>query len=222
MTAMALVAAATRPGHHLVTRGTGVIHLYTGPLTPSHRYVPRSRSTVCNARTRRLNVCDPLPVARAFTTRSLRPCVRCTACLASGQARQATPTRAEALATWGHLTASQVLVLVHLAGTPTEVEWVTWVAVLVLGAAAFRSTTPSPDGRAHPALRHLIALARRRVGVNADVEAAERAAQAETAVAAMELQDARRREDWAAREAAIERFGISIAQPYRPKRNTNQ
>lgn len=219
MTAMALVAAATRPGHHLATRGTGVIHLYRGPLTPSNRYVPRSGSPVCNTRTRQLRVCDALPVARALAAKAptQRPCRRCMACLVP-RSGQATPTRIEALAAWGHLTAAQVMVLTHLAATADDVAWVTWVGLLVLGVAGCRVDVTGPDGRRHPSLHELLAVARSRTGVNAEKEAARRAREAEDATAYMDREKARRHQDHLDKEARIERLGIELAQPYRPRR----
>lgn len=217
-----MVAEATRPGTRIVTRGTGVYHLYRGPLTPSNRYAPRSCSTVCNTRTRQLRVCDPLPVAREFAVPApaQRPCVRCSACLvAAPAAGQATPTRSQAVEVWGHLTVVDLLMFTHLAATAEEVAWVAWIGLVVVGVPGCRVEVVGPDGRRHRSLHQLLEDARIRVGVHAEERAARREAEAAAGAAAVEAELARRRDDWAEREAVIERLGISIAQPHRPRNN---
>lgn len=76
--------AIAGPGAHLVARPAGdVAHVYTGPLTPSRRYVPRTGRTVCRAHTRRLEVLPERRSSLALEPGSLRVCARCSARLST-------------------------------------------------------------------------------------------------------------------------------------------
>jgi hypothetical protein len=74
------------PGSVLAARPAGVAHVYTGPLTPSGRFIPRTGQTVCRARTRRLHVVAIPPRWSSLLPEAAdqlpRLCARCSTCLA--------------------------------------------------------------------------------------------------------------------------------------------
>lgn len=73
------ILAALRGGAHLVHRPRGVVHVHTGPLTPSGRFAAAAGRTVCGTRTRRLVVLDS--VGGRVELGGRRFCRRCTTVL---------------------------------------------------------------------------------------------------------------------------------------------
>lgn len=203
MTPLGLRAAAGRDAK-LVARPRGVLHAYTGPLTPSGRWVPRAGRTACHAHTRTLAVVS-LP-----TVGSRRVCGRCTARLTTPRTGEAgRMTRDDALDLYRDVTPFDLAVDAWRAETVEDVERDEWLALLVVGYPACK-TDPviAPTGKENPPLDDLIARARRRVCGVRDSLAWTRdqinADEANTRDAAK----ARRGEGRRDREARIERLGF--------------
>jgi hypothetical protein len=153
-------------GSRLVARPTGVAHVYTGPLTPSGRFVPRNRRTVCRAHTRRLAV---LPVERTSTlvhhgSTLPRLCARCSACLAPGETRQAEPTsRDDFRAVYADTSPFELVVAARMAETPDELAAVGHLSLVLFGHRGCLQPVVRRDGRRSAPLHTHIAWHRQRV-----------------------------------------------------------
>lgn len=155
------------PGSRLVARPTGVAHVYTGPLTPSGRYVPRGRRTVCRARTRRLAV---LPVERSSTLAAHgsslpRLCARCSACLAPVNTGQAEPpvSRDDYRRVYAGTDPFELIIAARLAETPDELAAVGHLSLVLFGHRGCLKPVARPDGRKSAPLHTHIAWHRQRV-----------------------------------------------------------
>ena len=130
---------------HLVARPRGVLHVYTGRLTP-RAHVPRAARPMCRARTRQLavvQVCSSLAAVGTSST-ARRLCARCTACLTrdSRQTVHQLRTRLEYQAAHRRTTAHDVVFALRAAETPDEVDA---AAHLTLVLFDYRATTvPNP------------------------------------------------------------------------------
>jgi hypothetical protein len=218
---MILEKALTLAGDnaHVVARPTGRLHLYTGPLTRSGRFIPRGARAVCRTRTRRLEVVDdartPSSLSLETPSRGRLLCARCSARLASRRAEQHPPTtRAAFLAAFRDLTKADVAVALELATTPAEVDAAAHLSLVLFDVAG--TLQPFTEHRRQwPALQQLVHRSRVRVhGFPESHYVARERADAQTA-AARELAIARRREAKAEREARIARLGVTNAQPTR-------
>lgn len=210
MTPLALLAdarLACQAPVSLASRPAGVLHAYTGPLTPSGR-CPRGARPVCGARTRTLR---GIPLSEV---RRLRVCKRCHAHLdrlgkAGGVGTQP-PSREQLLAAYVGVTAFDLAVDAWRAETAEDVERVEHLALLLAGLTATR-TEPvvSPDGKETGPLDEHIAKARRRLGIVRDPLAGPlRAAATENEVLARHAAKERRKQAWLDREDRIERLGF--------------
>lgn len=206
------------PGAVLVTRGTGVAHVYTGPLTPSGQYTPRSGRTVCRVRTRQLRVIPPAERRSSLDDHAAalpRMCARCTACLARARdrARQVTSStprsREQQRQLHAETTKADVAFALELATTPAEVDAAAWVSLLLFGVAGTRVPFTEHD-RDYPALHDLVCRARARVGGYPDAPIQERA---DRSAAATAQRAAERRQMHADREERIARLGMNVAEP---------
>jgi len=122
----------------LVTRpGSRVFHAYSGPLTPSGRFIPLAARTVCNARTRRLSVLER--VGSVLDLGGRRMCVRCSARLARAARRAEQPiSRDECLAFYRGITLADLVVATALTATVDETHRVGFVLSLLFGAPPAR------------------------------------------------------------------------------------
>lgn len=151
-------------GAHLVARPGGPLHVYTGPLTPSGRCVPRAARPACRARTRRLYVVTPpsSSLCPGFVVRRL--CARCSAHLSSGQVGRAHPTTRGG---WRDLlagvTAEDLAFALLLAVSPAEVDAAAHACLLLHGVAGCRAPVRRRDGTVWPSLEQLTHEARTRV-----------------------------------------------------------
>lgn len=222
-TALALAGPSAR----LVARPTGVAHVYTGPLTPSGRFVPRRSRTVCRTRTAQLHTLPQPERWSSLTCEAAafpRLCARCTACLdrVRARSRQATTTpctRHAALAAWAGTTKADIAFALDLATSPSEVDAAAWLSLLLFDVAGCAKPF-TEHGRQWPPLSKLVYLARGRVDGFPDSlrEASERANAMSTA--AREQRKAENKAARAEREAQIERLGFNNANPVprRPRR----
>jgi len=195
-TALALAGRTAR----LVARPTGVAHVYTGPLTPSGRSIPRSGRPACRAWTRRLYVLSPAGDVADADPRGL--CTRCVTCLAvlPRPAGQVT-SRSDYLATYGHVTAGDLAADAVTATTAEEIDTVGHLSLLVVGHQASNAA----------GLTQLLARHRFRVAGSTSEAAAGRARAAEAAAAAVEQRKANAREVRERREDQVARIGINNA-----------
>lgn len=206
-----LLSAATAREAHLVARKRGVVHLYTGPLTPSGRYVPRAGRTACNVRTRRLTVL-PRTVALDLASPSLRACGRCSARLSRLSGRAEHISRDAAITRYGHLTAFDLALWAYLAVSEADVELVAWLGLLLLGLVACRdSQVVAPTGKTTGPLDSHVARARRRIGTTRDAYAWMRDLAEEGAQRSREIARQRRHDAWQEKEDRIERLGMALA-----------
>ena len=129
------VLAAVRSGAHLAGRPRGVVHLYSGPLTRSGRFVPAAGLTVCRAATRRLTVVEPPLPSKAPDLGGRRFCRRCTAALppSLGVAVQQPVSRDDWAAAYGHLTVDDLVLAARWTQSTGECHQVGLVASIVLG-----------------------------------------------------------------------------------------
>lgn len=188
----------------LVARPRGVLHAYTGSLTPSGRSVPRAGRTACHAHTRTLTV---VPLAAVGTR---RVCLRCTARLTQlGCGEAGHPqTRDQVLASYDGVTAFDLAVDAWRAETLDDVERLEWLALLIVGYPACSSEpVVAPSGKTNPPLDVLIARARTRLGGTRDPLAWTRASVAADEENTRAAAKTRRGENWRDREARIERLG---------------
>lgn len=202
------------PGARLVARpGRDVAHVYTGPLTPSGRFVPRSARTVCRAHTRRLSVLEqPSPCSMTGSGVG-RVCARCSACLLRSPraVRQAEPhTAAGFRAMYADLDQADVAAALLMATTPAEADAAAHLSLALFGVADTLHLVTA-RGRTWPPLAQLVHQARERVhGFPESLYVARDRADAQTA-AAREVGIARAKEIRADREARIERLGFTNA-----------
>lgn len=213
-------------GAHLVHRPGGRLHVYTGPLTPSGRFVPRSARTVCRTRTRRLEVLGDVGIASLDLGAAERRvvCGRCSVRLCYQQSRAGQPrTRAEWCRTYADLTKGDVAVALELAVTPEEVDAAAHLSLALFDVAGTLATF-TDRGRDWPPLHDLVIAARTRVHGYPDSRYTARERDAAQSAAGRELAIARAREAKADREARITRIGVRNVQPTprrRPRRPTN-
>lgn len=189
----------------LAARPAGVLHAYTGPLTPSGRRVPRAGRTACHAHTR------PLGVVPLSEVGFRRVCLRCTARLTSSLPGEAGRplARGHALALHADVTPFDLAVDLWRAETIDDIERVEWLTLLIVGYPACR-TVPviAPTGKQNPPLDELIANARARFNETRDPYAwcREEIDAAQAAARAAARTD--RKQGWDDREARIARLGI--------------
>jgi hypothetical protein len=210
MTPLALLADARLARQApvvLASRPTGVLHAFSGPLTPTGRS-PRGARPVCGTRTRTLRA---IPLSEV---RRLRVCERCHAHLdrlgkAGGVGTQP-PSRGQLLAAYAGVTSFDLAVDAWRAETVEDVERVEHLALLLVGIRAAK-TEPvvSPDGKVTGPLDEHLSNARRRLGIVRDPLAGPlRAAAIENEDLARHAAKERRKQGWLDREARIERLGI--------------
>lgn len=207
MTPLGLRAAAG-VGTHLVARPNGVLHAYSGPLTPSGRRVPRSGRAACNVRARTLSAVS-LPAVQ-----SRRVCGRCAARFtASPTCEPGSLPRSEARALYADVTPFDLAVDAWRAETVADVERLEWVALLVVGLPGLkRDPVIAPSGKQSPPLDQLIARARLRIAGSRDyLTPTARAAAAENEHQAREAARLGRNAGWRDREDRIARLGINLA-----------
>lgn len=130
------LVGAVAAGAVLVGRPrSGVLHVYTGPLTPSGRFVAAVGRTVCRAHTRRLTVLEL--ATPQLDLRGRRVCRRCMPLLpaALGRADSADlgPARDEWLDAYGHLTVDDVRQAALWCRTVDETHQVGRVATMLHG-----------------------------------------------------------------------------------------
>lgn len=181
--------ALAGPGSVLAARPRGVAHVIpAGPLTPAGA-VPRRRRPVCRTRTRQLRPVTP-PVGWSSLTGQgglPRLCARCTACLHWGppplwgvvrrRVRQAVQhPRSHYLRTYAALTPADLLVAVHCATTPAEVDQAAHLSLVLVGHRGCTQPVTWPSGRQTESL-HAAIRARRAETPHPDLYA--RAAMAE-------------------------------------------
>lgn len=163
----------TGPGAVLASRPTGVAHVYTGPLTPSGRFIPRAGRPVCRARTRRLGVVTIPSRWSSLSHPGVLPrlCARCSACLARrrhtlsrcgvavSQARQAEPLTARGAyrTTYTDLTPFDLLLAVQAADTTTELDVAAHLTLVLFGHLGCTRPVTRPDGRQVTSLHRAVA-----------------------------------------------------------------
>lgn len=189
----------------LAARPAGVLHAYTGPLTPSGRWIPRAGRTACRVHTRTLGVVTLSMVGRR------RVCGRCTARLAHSPVVDGAghPTRAQLAAAYDGVTAFDLALDAWRAETVADVERVEWLVLLLVGYPAC-ATQPvmSPGGKVTGPLDEHTAKARRRLGVTRDpLTPGLRAAADENQLLGQHAMKQRRHDGWREREDRIERLG---------------
>lgn len=120
------ILAAHRAGAHLVHRPAGVVHVHTGPLTPSGRYAAATGRTVCGTRTRRLTVLEQ--AGGPLDLRGRRFCRRCTAVLppAWGTAVQHPVSRDDWARAYGHLTLDDFATALAWSGCRRDASYADW------------------------------------------------------------------------------------------------
>jgi len=210
---------------HLVHRPTGRLHVYTGPLTPSGRYVPRSARTVCRARTRRLEVATHRVSSLNLDATLPGLCRRCSARLESSASRaeqRHTPnTRAEFLAAYRDLDAADLAFALTMATTPAEVDAAAHLTLALFDVAGTLAGFTDHGRNWRPLHAHVVDARTRVHGYPDSHYRAMERADAQTA-AARDQAVARRREIHADNEARIARLGIATAKPARPRARTNR
>lgn len=200
---------------HMVARPGGRAHVYTGPLTRSGRYVPRSARALCRAHTRRLEVLDGQPqMSSTLDPRepSPRVCARCSARLAlrsRGRAEQQPTTRSGFLGRYADLTKADVAFALELARTPAEVDAAAHLSLVLFDVAG--TVVPfTARGRGWPPLHDLVVTARGRVAGFPSREG-ERERLDAISAAAQARRQAERAEVYADRESRIARLGFTNA-----------
>ncbi len=128
----------------LVARpGSRVVHVYSGPLTPSGRFVPRAARTACTAHTRRLSVLER--VGSVLDLGGRRVCGRCSARLSAMARRAEQPHQREAcVAFYAGLTLADVVVAIAMATTVEETHRIGFAMGLRFPPAPARR--PSGEG----------------------------------------------------------------------------
>lgn len=162
--------------------GSPVVHLYSGPLTPSGCWVPRSGRTVGGTRTKRLSVLERS--LRLLEDDGLRCCAHCTARLTAHIGRAVHPvTRDQNLDHYRGLTLSDLAVAVRISTTVDDTHRIGFVLSLLFGPAPVRRPVETSVRQAVFDLNAGILAARRRLTALArtpeEVEAAARAREVE-------------------------------------------
>lgn len=198
-------------GHLACRPGSPVFHIYSGPLTPPGRWVPRAGRAVCTANTRRLSILGRAGAAVDLGGR--RMCGRCTARLTSLSARAVQPvTRADRLAVYGGkdgVTLGDLAVAVALATSVDETHAIGTVAALVHGPMSPTTVRrPAEVGYRQARYDLEVELLRRRRDLTAAArtpEEIEDAALAREAAAARDAQILAARKKTDARDRAVDR-----------------
>lgn len=199
------------PGSRLVARPAGVAHVYTGPLTPSGRYVPRAGRTVCRAHTRRLAVIASLQMSTlAAAAQTQRLCARCSARLESAEIspnrRAEQPrTRLQYKAAYGNLTPTDLALAAEFAETLDELAHVGHLSLVLFDHAGCHTPITRPDGRPVGTLHQLIAGHRARLNPSTHDVITERL------LTSVERRKAERNRAWQEREERIARIGFNNA-----------
>lgn len=188
------LAVARMNGHLVYRPGSDVFHVYTGPLTPSGRWVPRTGRTVCAVKARRLSVLERTGAVLDLDGR--RMCGRCTARLTALSVRAVQPVSRDAcLRFYAGVQLRDLVTATVLTMTVDETHRVGFVMGLLFGQApVYRPAKPKPPemSRAQALFDLTEELLRRRRAF----AAAERTPEEIEAAA-------RKREDDAARDARI-------------------
>ncbi|WP_157550503.1 hypothetical protein [Nocardioides jensenii] len=142
-------------------------------------------------------------------------CLRCSACLRPGKARQAEPiTRDEHMAAYAGVTGFDLAYRAYAAQTVTEVEQLEHLALLVVGfPVCKKDPVLSPTGKTTPPIDKHLATARVRVGGthNAITEEAREIEAGRRALAA-EQRRRDRHDAWAEKETRREQIGFVNAE----------
>lgn len=199
------------PGAHLVRRPGGRIHVYTGRLTRSGRFVPARGRVLCRAYTRRLQVVDELPSTLQRRASEAGVCARCSArLLPRGRAEQRPSTRAAFLDAYDGTSKADLAFALTMARTPAEVDAAAHLTLALFDVAG--TLVPFTDhGREFAPLHRHVLVARGRVHGFPDSLYQSRERAAALSAAGRELAIARRKEARADREARIERLGLTNA-----------
>lgn len=132
-------------GARFVARPTGVLHVHTGRLTPSGRFVPRSARTVCRAHTGQLHVVAPDDLQPPR-----RVCARCSACLSRpgrrGKQADSLLTRDDYAAWYADLEPFDVYRAAEAAATIEDLDQVAHLSLVVLGYRACTRPVVTPTG----------------------------------------------------------------------------
>ena len=179
------VVAATRSGAllaHRARRGC-VVHLHTGPRTPSGRFAAAAGRTVCHTRTRRLTVLDT--AAPCIDLAGRRFCRRCTtalpACWGSAEARLV--TNDDWAETYAHLTVADLVQVTRWCRTVEETHQVGRLALLLFRPAPARRPADGSHAAEVYDLDRFITQRRRHLALEAltpeELEARARAAEIE-------------------------------------------
>lgn len=136
------LVAAIRGGARLAHRParTSVVHLFTGPATPSGRFAAAAGRTVCQTRTRRLSLIEPrLP---RLDLDGRRFCRRCTTTLPACLGREVPRlvTQDEWAEAYAHLTVADLVQVTTWCRTVDETHQVGRLAMLL-----FRPAPPRRD-----------------------------------------------------------------------------
>lgn len=153
-------------GAVLASRPRGVMHVYTGPLTPSGRYVPRGGRTACRAHTRRLHVIAAPTSPVAMTVPGDEPnrvCAHCSARLLTAHSgRVEHPIhRDQWRALYADTSKADLAFALAAAETPAEVDAVAHLSLLLFEVAG--CSVPFTDRGRTASLLDLVAAARTRV-----------------------------------------------------------
>jgi hypothetical protein len=170
------------PGAVLAARPTGVAHVYTGPLTPSGRFIPRAGQAVCRARTRQLRVVPTPPgwstlqCSQAGARRLPRLCARCSTCLSrrvpsphgaaspvGRQVEQHPTSRAAYRHRFADLTPADLWVAAQLATTPEELAAVGHLSLVLFGHHGCTRPVTCRSGRIRTSLHQAISTRRKQL-----------------------------------------------------------
>jgi hypothetical protein len=139
--------------------GSPVVHLYSGPLSPSGRYAAAGGRTVCHARTRRLTV---LERDLGLLDHGRRVCHRCVARLTSLAGRATQPvSRDQFLAVYRGTTLRDLALMLAIATTVDETHRIGFLAQLLFGTPPVRRPVELSPRQAYYDL-HAAVLRRRR------------------------------------------------------------
>lgn len=159
----ARVMAALRAGAHLAHRPRGVVHVYTGPLSPSGRFAAAAGRTVCGTRTRRLSKLECAEGRLDLGRR--RFCRRCTRGLPPvlGQVNYMPVSRDQWAAAFAALTVDDLTLIARWARTVEETHQAGYLASVLLGPASMREPTASGPDRDRWLLEQTILRRRRQL-----------------------------------------------------------
>lgn len=200
------IVAALRSGALLVHRPRGVVHVATGPVTASGRFLSSHGRIVCRARTRRLHVLD-----RPGGTVELggrRFCRRCTATLAPslGVAERQPVSREDWVAAYSHLTVADLAQAARWTQDVEETHQVGRILLMVHGPAPIRRPAEGTAAAERWALEQEIHARRTHLTLrsltpeqHAEIEAAKQ----DAAIDRRRIESQRRRDH--ARDRALDR-----------------